>query len=136
MRSRHHFPISAVVGVVLALTVETPLPAPVLVLGAALLGTFVDLDHFLIARVRTGTWEPLVRCLRDPRMALLDQDAIFEVGDVGVWTRLASHAVITVALVAALSAASPPLALAAGIVLAVHVGCDVAWDAWRGTLTG
>lgn len=134
MRSSHHFVISALVGVALALAVETPLPAVALVGGAALLGTFVDLDHFLIARVRTGSWEPFVRCLRRPRMALLEQDGIFETGDVGARTRLVSHAVITVVLVGALATIVPSLALATGTVLAVHIACDVAWDLRRGTI--
>ncbi len=131
MRSRHHFPISLAVGFGLAATLSTPLPWPALVAGAALLGTAVDLDHFLIARVRTGSWEPLRRCLTDPRMGLLEQDEIFEDGDVGTLTRLGSHLVITAALVAALALIERSLAVAAGVVLAVHVLSDVVWDLWR-----
>ena len=134
MYTRHHAGISALVGVALAVTVSTPLPAPLLVVGATLLGTFVDLDHFLIARVRTGDWNALVRCLRSPRVAFLDQDEIFEGDAVGAWPRLGTHVVITAALVTALAVVSHALALAAGLVLAVHIGCDVAWDVRRGAL--
>jgi len=131
MRSRHHFPISLGVGVVLAATLQTPLPPLVLVAAAGLLGTAVDLDHFLIARLRTGSWEPLRRCLADPRMALLDQAGIFDEGDVGTVTRLGSHLAITVAVVLTLAAVARSLALAAAAVLATHIACDVAWDLWR-----
>jgi hypothetical protein len=133
MRSRHHFPISLAVGLAAVATVPTPLPALAVVVGAGLLGTFVDLDHFLIARVRTGSWDPLRRCLADPRMALLEQDDIFEAGDVGSLARLVTHGLLTVGVVAGLWAVDPALALVAGVVLAVHIGCDVAWELARTT---
>jgi len=132
MQSRHHFPISVGVGVVLVLTLSMSLPWPVVVFGAGLLGTAIDLDHFLIARLRTGHWQSLRRCLTDPRLALLDQDDIFDVGDVGKATRLISHLVITVVVVGGLAVTGQrTLAVAAGTVLAVHVACDVVWDLWE-----
>lgn len=131
MRSRHHFPVSLAVGLGLAATLSTPLPPPLLVAGAGLLGTAVDLDHFLIARVRTGSWRHFRRCLADPRMGLLEQDEIFEDGDVGTLTRLGTHFVITATLVAALAPVERSLAVAAGVVLAVHVLSDAVWDLWR-----
>ncbi len=131
MRSRHHFPISLAAGLGLVATLSTPLPWPVLVAGAGLLGTAIDLDHFLVARLRTGSWRHLRRCLADPRMALLAQDEIFEAGDVGTLTRLLSHLVITAALVAALATAGRSLAVAAGVVLVAHIVSDVLWDIWR-----
>lgn len=131
MRSRHHFPISALVGLALVVAIDTGYPGALVVGYAAFLGTFVDLDHFLIARVRTGSWEPLGRALADPKMALVDQDDIFEHGDVGAWTRLASHAVITVVGAGALATVAPALAVVTVAVLAVHIGCDLAWDSWQ-----
>ncbi|MFT4932951.1 MAG: hypothetical protein ACI91T_002854 [Natronomonas sp.] len=131
MRSRHHFPISVGVGLALAAVIDTPVPWVVTVAFAGLLGTFVDLDHFVIARVRTGSWDALTRCLADPRMALLDQDEIFDPGDVGSAARLATHVLITVALVALLAGPAPGLAVVAGVVLVVHILSDVAWDRWR-----
>lgn len=131
MRSRHHAPISALVGVALAGTVASTLPGPVVVGYATLAGTAIDLDHFLIARYRTGSWRHLRRCLADPRMALLDQAEIFERGEVGAWTRLGTHAVLIATLTAVLVAVSAALALVTAVVLVVHVGCDVAWDLWR-----
>lgn len=131
MRSRHHAPISALVGVALAGTAASTLPGPLVVGYATLAGTAIDLDHFLIARYRTGSWRHLRRCLVDPRMALLDQAEIFERGEVGAWTRLGTHAVLITTLTAVLVAVSPGLALVTAVVLVVHVGCDVAWDLWR-----
>jgi hypothetical protein len=131
MRSRHHFPVSLGVGAALAATVPTPLSPPALAAAAGLLGTAVDLDHFLIARARTGSWEPLRRCLADPRIALLDQAEIFDEGDVGTVTRLGSHLAITAAVVTALATVARSLALTAAAVLAAHIACDVAWDLWR-----
>lgn len=138
MRSRHHFPISALVGVGLAAVVETELAWPLVVLYAAFVGTFVDLDHFLIARVRTGSWKSLVAAVRDPRMAFFEQSALFKAGDVGPWTRLVSHVLITGVLAGALVVAAPmlafvtpALALVTVVVLGVHVGCDLVWDYWR-----
>jgi hypothetical protein len=132
MLTRHHALVSALVGVVLAVAVPTPLPGPLLVAGVTALGTLVDLDHFLIARVRTGSWGPLRRCLSDPRMALFDQDEIFDEGDVGAGTRLVSHVLVTGLLVGGLAFVAPSLALVAGVVLVAHVACDVIWDARYG----
>jgi hypothetical protein len=67
-------------------------------------------------------------------MALFDQTEIFARGDVGARTRLVSHLVIAALLVGGLWGVEPGLAIVAGVVLAVHVCCDVAWDAWRGEL--
>lgn len=131
MRSRHHAPISVLVGVALVVALDTGYPWPLVVGYATLLGTVVDLDHFLIARVKTGSWEPLRRCLADPRLALFEQAKIFEDGDVGAWTRIGSHVVVTAVLVSSLTVLAPTLAVASAAVLAVHIGCDLAWDAWR-----
>ena len=131
MRSRHHFPISLAVGTALATVLQTPLSWPALVAGAGLLGTAIDLDHFLLARLRTGSWDHLRRCLADPRMALLAQDEIFEEGDVGTLARLGTHFLITAGLVAVLAGLDRSLAVAAGAVLVVHIVSDVVWDLWQ-----
>jgi len=44
---------------------------------------------------------------------------------------LGTHLVITAALVAALAPVERSLAVAAGVVFAVHVLSDVVWDLWR-----
>jgi len=131
MRSRHHFPISVLVGAVCAATVETALEPVAPVAYAGLVGTFVDLDHFAIARLKTGSWEPLWRCVADPRLAFFDQANIFPDGAVGPRERLASHVLLGGLLTGALALVAPGLALVTGAVLAVHVLADVAWDYWR-----
>ncbi|MEY7847627.1 hypothetical protein AB7C87_00265 [Natrarchaeobius sp. A-rgal3] len=92
---------------------------------------FVDLDHFLIARVKTGDWAAVRFCLANPIAAVVDQHRIFDRGDVGVLSRLLSHLVIVGVLVPLLALESVAFAILTGVVLYVHVVCDVAWDVWR-----
>ena len=92
---------------------------------------FVDLDHFLIARLKTGTWDAVRFCLRNPTAAVADQSRIFGHGDVGVLSRLLSHLLIIGVLAPSLSLASVQLAILTGVVLYVHLVTDVIWDIWR-----
>jgi len=57
--------------------------------------SLIDLDHFLIARLKTGNWDAVRFCLTDPGAAVTDQSEIFDPGDVGVLSRLLSHVVLT-----------------------------------------
>lgn len=107
---------------------EPPVSAVLVVSYAAALGVLVDLDHFLLARVNTGNWRATRAVLRNPRILLFDQEAIFEAGEVGAVRRLVSHAAITVALVAGLFPWSSYLALVSGVVLVGHILSDVVWD--------
>ena len=90
----------------------------------------VDLDHFLIARLKTGSWNAVRFCLANPAAAVVDQQRIFDGGDVGLLSRLASHLLI-VGVVPVLAVTSVPLAILTGVVLYVHILCDVLWDRWR-----
>jgi hypothetical protein len=103
----------------------------VVVLYGTAAGVFIDLDHFVIARFKTGTWASLKFCLADPRAAFVDQDRIFQQGDVGALSRLLSHLLLAGVIVPGLALESIPLALVTGIVLYVHIVTDVAWDIWR-----
>lgn len=108
--------------------VEPPV-SPLLVVGyAAALGVLVDLDHFLLARVNTGSWRATVTVVRNPRLLLFDQESIFEDGEVGAVQRLGSHVVITVGLVGGLLPVSPYLAVVTGVVLVGHILSDIVWD--------
>ena len=91
----------------------------------------IDLDHLLIARLKTGNWSATRRTLATPSIALVDQDRIFEVGDVGILSRLLSHLVIVGVATPALVGISVPLAIVIAVVLYVHIVCDVCWDIWR-----
>ncbi len=91
-------------------------------------GVFIDLDHFLIARFKTGRWDAVRFCLSNPRAAVADQSEIFEPGDVGVLSRLLSHVVIGGVVVPAIAALSVPLAIVTGVVLYAHLLADLVWD--------
>nr|WP_306060071.1 hypothetical protein [Natronococcus sp. AD5] len=106
-------------------------PAPVVVAYGTAVGVFIDLDHFVIARFKTGTWDPLRFSLVNPFAAFTDQDRIFDRGDVGALTRLLSHLMLTGILVPALALASVSLAVITAVVLYAHVVADVAWDVRR-----
>ncbi|WP_122088769.1 hypothetical protein [Halalkalicoccus subterraneus] len=88
------------------------------------LSVFVDLDHFLIARVKTGGWSHLVGAVHDPVRAFTDQESVFP--DVTIrLERLASHVLIGGALVRLLRPVSRPLARVSAVNLAAHVLADV-----------
>lgn len=91
MNSRQHAIHAAVLAV--ALLVVAPPPAhPFLLVGFVLfVGVGIDADHFLIARANTGGWENLRRVMRNPRLVLFDQSAIFDTLDVWAEDRLLSH---------------------------------------------
>lgn len=129
MYSKNHFAISVAVGIVIAMVAGVTIErAARLVAYAAFLGTAIDLDHFLIARLRAGDWSHLRFVLANPRAAVVGQDRIFETGAVGDRSRLLSHALLGGALVAVVAAASSFLALVSAVVLWVHVLCDLAVD--------
>ncbi|ELZ27444.1 hypothetical protein C475_05980 [Halosimplex carlsbadense 2-9-1] len=94
MKSTAHAAISLVVGLAAVVVAPPPIPAPAVVGLAVAVGVGIDFDHFLLARYNTGHWGAARRCLRDPRIVFLDQDAIFEAGDVGSLNRLLTHVVI------------------------------------------
>ncbi|WP_265112423.1 hypothetical protein [Halosolutus halophilus] len=109
----------------------TPLPALLVVAYGTAVGVLVDLDHFLIARFKTGTWNAVRFCLSNPAAVVADQRRIFDRGDVGVLSRLLSHLVIAGLVVPGLAVASVPLAVLTAVVLYVHLVSDLAWDIWR-----
>lgn len=132
MYSKHHLVLSVLAGVALVPFVDTPLSAAGVVIGAAVLGVGVDLDHFLVARYNAGSWRALRECVREPSLVFLAQDDIFEPGEVWPVERLLTHVAFAGALVAGLYATGfVDLAVVAGVVLYVHVLADLAWDVHR-----
>lgn len=94
MKSSAHAVVSLVVaGLALVLT-DPPFSALVVVAVALVAGVGIDVDHFPLAWQRTGSLAAVRRCLRDPTIVFLDQDAIFVEGEVGAIRRLLSHAVV------------------------------------------
>lgn len=105
-----------------------PVPAVAVVAYGTAVGVLIDLDHFLIARLKTGRWDALRFCLSNPRATVADQSEIFAPGDVGVLSRLLSHVVIVGLAVPAIALASVPLAVVTGAVLYAHLLADLIWD--------
>ncbi|MFC7080320.1 hypothetical protein [Halorussus caseinilyticus] len=132
MKSPEHATLGAIASLLLvvALPVSIPLEAAVLVGYGLLLSVFIDLDHFVLARVHAGDWSHLRRCVTDPVFAFTEQERVFE----GVDTRslevhrLLSHMVLGGALVAALALVAPVYALFTAGVLYVHVVADLLRD--------
>ena len=118
--------ISAALGAALAAwSGATPARAALLVGYAAFLGTAIDLDHFVIARLRAGDWRHLRFAVVNPRAAFVDQDRLFDDGDVGELTRLTSHVLIGGLLVVVLGSFRPFLALVSAVVVYGHVVADL-----------
>ncbi len=137
MYSIHHAAVSLFVTIGLVSVLppivvgDAALPVALVVGYGTAIGVLVDLDHFLIARHKTGHWGAVRRCLSAPSVPFVDQDRIFEQGDVGILSRLLSHLVIAGGSVAVLVAVSVPLATLTAVVLYAHVCCDVWWDIRR-----
>ncbi|NKE35864.1 hypothetical protein GWG54_08525 [Natronococcus sp. JC468] len=106
-------------------------PATAVVGYGTVLGVAIDLDHFVIARYRTGTWDSFRFCLSHPLAAFAEQDRIFEGGDVGALSRLLSHLLLAGIAVIGLALVAVPLAVVTAAVLYAHVVADVAWDIRR-----
>ncbi|WP_199174906.1 hypothetical protein [Halegenticoccus soli] len=128
--SKHHFAISVLVGAAFALAVESPFPAWFVVAYAAAVGVGIDFDHFLVARLNTGSWRAASGCLRDPRRVFAGQDDIFEAGEVGTLRRLLSHVIIAGIAVPLVYALSPVLALLTALSLYAHLLSDLVWDVY------
>lgn len=116
-------------GGIVALVVGFPPETAAIAVGyAGAVGTLIDLDHFLLARLNTGDWRALGAILREPSIAVLRQDRIFAEGEVGALRRLLSHVVVTGLLVGALAPVAPSWAILTAVVLYFHVLADLAWD--------
>lgn len=130
--SKNHFLVSVAVGAVFALAYGFSLvDGVVAILGSGILGVGIDLDHFLIARIRTGSWDSLGYVVREPVPALTDQRTIFDESDVGKIPRLLSHTVLAGAIVGSLALVVPTWALLAGLVLYFHVLGDLLADFYQ-----
>jgi hypothetical protein len=128
MYSRDHALVSVVVALLGTVALPLPVTWPVAVAYAVVVGVAIDLDHFVVARLTTGEWTAVRRCLRNPRLVVLAQDDIFDPGDLTPLQRLLSHHVIGGALVGGLWVVSEPLAVFTAVVLYAHVLADLVWD--------
>lgn len=127
MYTRNHLLISLAVGVALVVSPLAGDTHPAVVVGVcAVAGTSIDLDHFLIARYRTGSWDAVRRILDRPRRLFLDQSELFEEGEVGLLHRLLSHALLGGAAVTTLAVLSESAAGALGAVVTTDLALVVA----------
>lgn len=133
MYSKSHLAISVALGAIVAFAVGTSgYPAVLLVGYAALLGTAIDLDHFVIARLGTGDWRHLRFAATHPRTAFVAQGDIFEEGAVGTLTRLLSHVLLGALVVAGFWLVRRPfLAVFSAAILYAHVVCDLVSGVWK-----
>ncbi|KTG11170.1 hypothetical protein AUR64_05535 [Haloprofundus marisrubri] len=113
-----------------AFVAETALPTWFVLVYSAIIGVGIDFDHFLVARVNTGSWHAARDCLRNPTRVFAGQDEIFEDGEVGTLRRLLSHVVIVGLLIPVLAVVSLPLALLTAVVLYGHLLSDLIWDVY------
>lgn len=129
MYSRAHFLISAFVAVaVLVATGSSVADGALLVAYGAILGTLIDLDHFVLARLTTGHWRALRYCVTTPSAVFRDQSSIFAAGEVGRLRRLLSHALLGGVLVGGLFPLDPFLAGFTALVVYAHVVADLVDD--------
>ncbi|MFU1782787.1 hypothetical protein ACM16X_15495 [Haloarcula japonica] len=128
MYSRDHAIVSVAVGGAGVAVLPVPLPWWAAVGYAVVVGVAIDFDHFAVARLETGDWAALRRCLRNPKIAVLDQEDIFDPQDLWPLQRLLSHHLIGGVVVFGLWLVSEPLALFTALVLYAHVLGDLVWD--------
>ena len=134
MESLEHAAVGSVVSTLAALALRSlvsPLKLAGLFVYGVALSVLVDLDHFVIARARTGDWSHLRAVLADPRNGIRGQKWVFADVEGMARQRLASHLVIGTVLVTGLRRRSPLLAAYTGVVLAAHVVCDLLRDSGR-----
>ena len=135
MYSRAHAAISLVVagGVVLAESVVLagePAVAPAIAVAYGVaLGVLIDLDHFVLAWLLSGSLDPLRRVLRAPWIVVTDPATIFEADELGPYHRLISHVVIAGVLVPGVRLAVDPFfGVLSAAVLYAHLLADLIAD--------
>lgn len=132
MESLEHLVIGSLVSVLAVVVLWETYPATVLaalVCYGVVLSVFVDLDHFVLARLRSGNWAHLRAVLRNPRNAIRGQEWIFADLEDFPRERLLSHALITVVLVSSLWFVDETLAAFTALILVIHIVCDLLRDA-------
>jgi hypothetical protein len=126
VKSSGHFLVSVVVGAALVPVVTLH---PALVVGLAVgVGVGIDFDHFLLARLNTGSWRALAGVVRNPRLVFAGQDDIFEQNEVWRIQRLLSHVVIGSVAVPVLVVFHRPVGIVVGASLYAHVVTDLVED--------
>ena len=135
MKSPEHAAVGGVVGTVAVATLfpTTPLATQAALWVAGLLfSVFVDLDHFLIARLMTGDWTNLRRAVSDLRVGFVDQEEVFaDLSDERALQRyrLLSHHLIGGVLVGASALVDARVSVLVAVLLYAHLLGDLVRDA-------
>jgi hypothetical protein len=127
MYSRDHAILSGLVAIPFAMAPVSP--NAILVWSYMLiLGVGIDLDHFLIARLRRGDWTNLRRCFQQPQRIVFAQSEIFDDDDIRRVERLLSHHLLGGVLVAFTFFVDRYLAIVTAVTIYTHVLADIYWD--------
>lgn len=128
MYTRNHAILSALVGIPVA-TGGSDIHSQVLVwIYVIIVGSIIDIDHFLIARLNSGSWMHLSQSVRNPHKLFLDQAAIFNPGDLFRDQRLFSHFLIFGFATGAMWFVSPFLSFATAVAIYTHILADLYSD--------
>jgi len=126
--SRAHAVLSVLTGVCLVGLTRPPDPLVVVAVAVGV-GVGIDFDHFAIAWLNTGSAKNVRRVLTEPRLAVTEQTALFDDGDLTAPQRLLSHVLLGgVAVTALWLVALDYWALVVGASLYVHVVADLYAD--------
>lgn len=128
MYSRNHAIISAVVGIPLTIAAPGLQQQVYLLIYMIVLGVGIDLDHFIIGRINRGDWSNLACCIRNPSQVFVNQESIFEQGDVWRDQRLFTHLVIGSGLVVTLWFINEYLSFITTVTIYTHVLADLYSD--------
>ncbi|MDY6773589.1 MAG: hypothetical protein SVS85_00185 [Candidatus Nanohaloarchaea archaeon] len=135
MRALNHFIISALAAPLAVTAIYTGLTPPGFLFFyclAVAAGVLIDLDHFLLARWKTGSWEQLFKALESPYRTFTDEDSVMGEdmgGTVSPGDRIVSHLTVLM-LVLALYLFQPRLSLLLVYTVSLHILADLFQD-WR-----
>lgn len=100
-----------------------------LLLGyAILIGVFIDLDHFVLARGGAGDWLELKKAVSSPFSAFTDAEQIFERNVFPSEARFLSHIALLYLLTGLSFIVSGKLAFFTASIISLHITTDVYAD--------
>jgi hypothetical protein len=105
-----------------------PVFAGMTLLGVAA-GVLIDLDHFLVQRLRDGDWNHLRAALSSPLEVGTDNQSVLE-DPIPNWSRYLSHFIVLATVPAALHVLWAPLGAFLYLILGLHIACDI-YRSWR-----
>lgn len=96
-------------------------------------GVLIDLDHFLVARIKNGDWSVLLRALKDPLAAWTNWRKIIDpVKDVPAEHRLMVHITVAIAVSAVLIPFNTQLFYMTALMTSIHILSDLYADIRNG----